>query len=120
MKISDSSRSDRIWRRFTVKDGPVVDHPNSLVGKKVRVKAVTIEYTLNEDGIWRISGSWAAHIEGPVLKKDGTEGAVEFSARAAYGWNSGHPQYDWLRKIVIAGQPRGKADAATYNGFEVT
>lgn len=92
-------------RSVRITDGPVMQHPNSGTGKRVRVSYVSATYSLREGG-WAVD-SWSALVMGgQVLRKDGSEGKEHWSGNVAYSWQK-MPQYAWLTQLIDAMRPEG-------------
>lgn len=105
MEFTPEQVHGTINRSVEIHDGPVLPHPNSSTGKKIRVMYAAVQYTL-ERGEWVAKGWSAYQITGIVLKKDGTEGKETWGGTVAYDWEK-RPEYDWLRKLAKAMQPEG-------------
>lgn len=97
--------SGKIKRLFTVIDGPVMAHPNSSTGKKIKVTHCTITFTMTDDG-WTVDGWTGLSITGIVLKKDGTEGKETWGGSVHYSWEK-RAEYNWLRTLIGAVRPEG-------------
>lgn len=107
MEFINARSYGTLKRSVNIINGPVMPHPNSSTGKRIRVGQATVTYTLD-----RSSGEWTADswsnvsISGTVLRKDGTEGKETWGGNVAYGWDK-DPRYDWLRKLIDAMRPEG-------------
>jgi hypothetical protein len=94
-----------IKRSVKVIDGPVMSHPSSSTGKKIRVQHLSITFTLR-NGEWIIDSWSAVAFGGPVLKKDGTEGRETWGGNVHYSWDK-MTEYNWVRKVIDAVRPEG-------------
>jgi len=96
-----------LTRRVNIIDGPVMAHPSSSTGKKIRVRNVSATFILDRNsGEWVVNSWSRAHMSGVVLRKDGSEGKETWDGSAAYGWDK-LPEYAWLRKLIDAMRPEG-------------
>lgn len=94
-----------IKRTFEITDGPVVDHPWSRSGKRMKIQYVTIEYTWNNAAERWVAGSYLAiHLSGAVLKKDSTPGKERYNGQPAGAWNRAD-EYRWLRDLIADAIP---------------
>jgi hypothetical protein len=105
MEFVHASTNGRLDRRVNIIDGPVMPHPSSSTGKKIRVQQVTLSYTLKGDE-WTVNSWSLLSMGGVVLKKDGSEGKETWGGGVSYGWDKS-PRYGWLRKLVEAMRPEG-------------
>lgn len=102
--VNDRSQAT-INRSINIIDGPVIPHPSSGTGKKIRVMQVQITFTLKDDE-WVIRGWTTVQISGVVLKKDGTEGKETWLGTVHYCWQK-MPEYAWLDLLIDAVRPEG-------------
>lgn len=94
-----------ITRSFAVADGPVMVHPNSSTGKKIRITYCSIDFRLKGDA-WVANSGTDLRINGVVLKKDGTEGKETWGGSVHYSWEK-RAEYNWLRTLIEAVRPEG-------------
>lgn len=94
-----------ITRSFEIADGPVMAHPNSTTGKKLRVTHCSISFRLKGDA-WVADGWSDFRISGVVLKKDGSDSKETWGGTVHYSWEK-RAEYNWLRTLVAAVQPEG-------------
>lgn len=106
MEFVRSSSHGTITVRIKVIDGPVMPHPNSSTGKKIKVDYVSFIFRLGASGVWTVDGWSAVQMGGIVLKKDGSEGKETWGGTVHYRWDR-MPQYDWVRKLRDAVRPEG-------------
>jgi len=97
-----------IKRAVNVTDGPVMPHPSSSTGKKIKVSYVSVTFTL-KGGEWEIDGWSGIHFSGTVLRKDGSEGKETWGGTAHYNWEK-MPAYDWVRLLIDSLRPEGAPD----------
>lgn len=106
MKVTTGVTTAAITREFTIApDGaPVLGVEYSV--KKFRVARGVITYRWTPDG-WVVKNRYSIDVEGPFVKKDGTDGAQ---------WHNRHPDdepgtwkspvlvlapgWEWLQKII--------------------
>lgn len=106
MEFVRSSSHGTITIRIQVIDGPVMPHPNSSTGKKIKADYVSFVFQLGASGVWTVDGWGAVQMGGTVLKKDGSEGKETWGGTVHYGWDR-MPRYGWVRKLRDAVQPEG-------------
>ena len=94
-----------IKRAFDVTDGPVMAHPNSSTGKKIKVTHCSVTFK-REGDVWEVDGWTGLSISGTVLKKDGTEGRETWGGSVHYSWEK-RAEYNWLRTLIDAVRPEG-------------
>lgn len=94
-----------IKRAFNIIDGPVMAHPNSSTGKKIKVTHCSITFKLTGDS-WEVDSWTGLGITGIVLKKDGTEGKETWGGSVHYSWEK-RAEYNWLRTLIGAVRPEG-------------
>lgn len=92
-----------IKRTFDITDGPVIDHPWSRSGKRVRVERVIVIYDWDDDG-WSATSVLSSILIGPVLKKDGTPGKEHFNSSPSFDWKK-TDEYRWLRDLIADATP---------------
>ena len=103
MEFIHAHSTARITRRVNIVDGPVMQHPNSSTGKKIRVTGASLDY------VW-VSGEWttrtygSAHINGVVLKTGGRDSKTTWGGPAAYRWYQ-QVEYAWLVALEDALRP---------------
>lgn len=96
-----------VTRRVNVIDGPVMPHPSSVSGKKIKVYRVSVTYVLDKnDGTWVVPSWSRVSMGGTVLRKDGSLGKETWGGGVAYGWDKSSA-YGWLRQLVDAMRPEG-------------
>lgn len=105
MEFVHSRSHGTLSRAINIIDGPVMPHPNSSTGKKIRVAYAEVRFTLT-GGEWTVDSWSATKINGVVLKKDGTEGKETWGGSVHYAWAT-MPEYAWLRKLIEAIRPEG-------------
>lgn len=102
--VNDSSHATLI-RRINIIDGPVMPHPSSSTGKRIRVRHASITFAL-KGGEWIVDGWYGLKVTGAVLKKDGTEGKDVWGGTVHYTWQK-MPEYVWLARLIDAVRPEG-------------
>ncbi len=102
--VKGSTYAD-IKRMVGVTDGPVMPHPQSTSGKRIRVTHASATFTLRDDE-WALQSSYHVRIGGPVLKKDGTDGKETWGGAVHSTWR-GRPEYVWLVRLIDAIRPEG-------------
>lgn len=105
MEFVHSRTNGTVKRSFNVIDGPVMAHPSSSTGKKIKVTHCSVAFQRAGD-VWEVDGWSALSIAGVVLKKDGTEGKETWSGTVHYSWEK-RAEYDWLRTLIEATRPEG-------------
>jgi len=127
MKVTTQSTTARIIRRYAIADGPIVAMAYSNPPKNIRVTGGNIEYTL-KDGDWVVKDSFAASVNGIVLKKDGTDSKNNHSRNAGEDWNASYRAgrlviaegWEWLQEIIDLLRPNGDLTMTVLNDHEVT
>lgn len=105
MEFIHSRSHGQVKRSVSITDGPVMPHPSSGTGKKIRVTSAHVTYVLR-NGEW-VLDSWSyVSIGGTVLRKNGEEGRETWGGSVAYDWDK-DARYDWLRKLIDAMRPEG-------------
>lgn len=105
MEFVHSRTHGTIKRSFDITDGPVMAHPSSATGKKIRITHCSIVFRRNGD-VWEVDGWTGLSISGVVLKKDGTEGRETWGGSVHYSWEK-RAEYNWLRTLIEATRPEG-------------
>lgn len=124
MKISTSSASASVVRRFTIEaDRPVVSMAYAARPRKVVITRGEIRYTL-VDGEWVVKDIWSISISGAVLKNDGTESKNDHTRHPGGGGRWGVSmelveEFEWLNPIIDALRPMGDLLTADFDGIEV-
>lgn len=104
MRIEEKTGSATIKRHFEIAGRcPVVDHPWSRSGKRVRIDRVVITYDWSGDG-WKVTSTLSVDLAGPVLKKDGLPGKERFSSSPAFEWKK-LDEYRWLWDLIADATP---------------
>lgn len=105
MELVHERSHGSIQRSVKIIDGPVMPHPSSSTGKKIRVQHLSITFTLRNDE-WIVKSWTAVSFGGPVLKKDGSEGRETRGGSVHYAWDK-MAEYNWVRRVIDAVRPEG-------------
>lgn len=112
MKFTLARDLERVVRWIDVENGPVygvLDKRNSLF----RVVSVQLEYKMDQYGRWEVC---RIDLNGPVLKKDGTDSANTHRRRPPVKYVGDIDEYRWVTDLIDLARPVGHATLPALEG----